>query len=615
MNHDNELYDFSDTVVEDSRGKPGLSKRRFWFLYLMLIVFLSLLMARGWQLQVIQGGQFRNKAENNRVARIPLKAPRAIIYDSNNKQLVENIASTDLILDPIILPRKEDEAPLIDGLVQHTELSHDEVREAIEKVRKTKRALVLINALPHDDVVRIESELEHLPGVRLSSSSVRNYFYPYELAHVLGYTGSTTAKDLEQDPDLLPTDTIGITGIEKQYNKELRGEHGASYIEVNAKQQPQKDVRTDSPVSGADLFLTIDAGLQDFIFDVLAEQVTKNETGSALAGVVVAIDPRSGAVRALVNYPSYDPNVFSQPGKRDETKVFLREKLQPLFNRAVNGTYAPGSTIKPLIAAAALEEGVITEHTQFLSSGSIDIGEWHFPDWKAGGHGMTDVKKALAESVNTFFYLASGGDTERRGLGVKRIGEYLEKFMWGQATGIDLPIEAEGLIPSEKWKKKVKGERWYIGDTYHLGIGQGDVLVTPMQVAVATAALANGGTVFEPYIVRNAQKEGKVTYSHKSIERALGVSKRNVQIVREGMRQAVLGGSAQRLNSLPVALAGKTGTAQIGGTEDTHAWFTSFGPYENPSLVLTILVERGGAGDKVAVPIAQEIWSWWDEHN
>jgi penicillin-binding protein 2 len=614
MSYEKRLGDFSDTVVEDSRGQPGPTKRRFWILQLMLIVFLFLLTVRGWQLQVVQGGQFRNKAENNRVAKIPLAASRAIIFDANNKQLVENIASTDLVLDPVILPKKEDEAPLIDGLINYTSLSHDDIRLAIEQVRETKQAVVLLRALPHDDVVRIESELEQLPGVRLVSSSVRNYYYPYALAHALGYTGATTREDLEQDSELLLSDTIGIIGLEKQYNKQLQGEHGASYIEVNAKQQPQKDVRTDPPVPGADLFLTIDVDLQDFIFNVLAEQITESEEGTSLAGVVVAIDPRSGAVRALVNYPSYDPNVFSQPGKRADTKIFLREELQPLFNRAISGTYAPGSTIKPLLAAAALEENIITEHTQFSSTGGINIGEWYFPDWKSGGHGLTDVRKALAESVNTFFYIVSGGNDERRGLGVKRINEYLDGFSWGQPTGIDLPMEANGLLPSPEWKEKVKEERWYVGDTYHLGIGQGDVLVTPTQVAVATAALANGGTVFEPYIVRNGQREGRVTYSHESTGDSVDIKGRHIKTVREGMRQAVLSGSARRLSNLPVAIAGKTGTAQVGGTDDTHAWFTSFGPYENPSLVLTVLVERGGAGDKVAIPIAEEIWSWWDEN-
>ena len=614
MKHSNRLSSFPDTVVEDSRGQPNPAKRRFWILYLMLAVFLGLLTVRGWQLQVMQGGQFREKAENNRVAKIPLLASRAIIYDSNNKQLVENIASTDLVLDPVILPEKEDEASLVDGLIRHTDLSYDDVRQAIEQARRTEQIIVLKVALPHDDVVRIESDLEQLPGVRLVSSSVRNYYYPHALAHVLGYTGSTTKEDLAQNSELLPIDTMGKTGVEKQYNEQLRGEHGVSYVEVDAKQQPQKDVGTDPPVAGADLFLTIDADLQDFIFNVLAEQITKSEVDDSLAGVVVAIDPRSGAVRALVNYPSYDPNVFSQPAKRADAKNFLREEMQPLFNRAISGAYAPGSTIKPLLAAAALEEGIITENTQYLSTGGIDIGEWHFPDWKAGGHGLTDVKKALAESVNTFFYLISGGDAEHRGLGVKKINEYLAGFSWGQPTGIDLPMEAEGLLPSAQWKKKTKGERWYVGDTYHLGIGQGDILVTPLQVAVATAALANGGDVFEPYVVRNGQKEGVVTYSHELTKRSAGINKGHVQTVREGMRQAVLSGSAQRLSNLPVAIAGKTGTAQIGGTENTHAWFTSFGPYENPSLVLTVLIERGGAGDKVAVPIAQEIWSWWDEH-
>ena len=336
--------------------------------------------------------------------------------------------------------------------------------------------------------------------------------------------------------------------------------------------------------------------------------MAENET----IGSIIALDPRSGAIRALVNYPAYDPNAFSQPGKFSESTVFFGDERQPLFNRAISGSYAPGSTIKPLIAAAGLQEGVITRNTSFLSTGGINIGIWSFPDWKSGGHGQTNVTKAIAESVNTFFYLLAGGDENIKGLGVEKITEYLSAFSWGKTTGIDLPNEAEGFLPSAEWKKEVKDERWYIGDTYHLGIGQGDVLVTPLQVAVGTAAIANGTTVYQPFIVADKVAQNSSRTEHKT---KIPINKSHIQTVQEGMRQAVLEGSARRLSSLPLAVAGKTGTAQFaGGIENTHAWFTSFAPYDTPELTVTVLLEKGGKGDEHAVPIAQEIWQWWHEH-
>jgi penicillin-binding protein 2 len=249
-----------------------------------------------------------------------------------------------------------------------------------------------------------------------------------------------------------------------------------------------------------------------------------------------------------------------------------------------------------------------------LSTGGIRIGEWFFPDWKAGGHGVTDVGKALAESVNTFFYILVGGYEQTRGLGVDKAGEYLRAFSWGSPTNIDVPGEAPGLVPGPDWKEETLRQPWYIGDTYHLAIGQGDVLVTPLQVAVATAAIANDGRVIEPYLVERERNPSGEEATHTTVERKLSIAREHLATVRAGMRQGVTEGSGRRLSTLPIAVAGKTGTAQIGGTEDTHAWYTSFGPYENPELVVTVLLERGGEGDDAAVPVAQKIWQWWADN-
>jgi penicillin-binding protein 2 len=287
--------------------------------------------------------------------------------------------------------------------------------------------------------------------------------------------------------------------------------------------------------------------------------------------------------------------------------------MEPLFNRVAGGSYPPGSTIKPLLAAAGLAEGIISPETSWLSTGGIRVGQWFFPDWKAGGHGATDVKKALAESVNTFFYRLVGGDEGQSGLGPETAGEYLRAFSWGEITGIDLPGEVVGLVPTPAWKEETKHERWYVGDTYHLAIGQGDVLASPLQIAVATAAIANGGNVPTPFLVERQRTFAGNDVSHSPQLRSMPVAEQHLQTVREGMRQAVTAGSARRLLSLPISVAGKTGTSQFGGGDETHAWFTSFGPYEKPDLVVTVLLERAGGGEEAAVPIAEQIWRWWAE--
>jgi penicillin-binding protein 2 len=429
---------------------------------------------------------------------------------------------------------------------------------------------------------------------------------------VIGYTSPVDEEELGKKTDLLLTDYTGKTGIERQYDDILRGSHGVKYVEVDAKQRPQKTVGEKDPIDGQDLKLTIDSDLQEFVFSVLAERAAKNSEGKVAAAAIV-MEVESGEVLALVNYPSFDANSFSQPSRKGETADFLKDDITPLFNRAVSGTYAPGSTIKPFLAAAALQEGIINSRTKIISTGGIQSGSWFFPDWKAGGHGETDVYKAIAESVNTFFYVVMGGDDESRGLGVEKAKKYLAEFSWGGRTGVDLPAEAKGLLPDPKWKREVKHEQWYIGDTYHFGIGQGDVLVTPLQVSAATAGIANRGVINRPFMLKSVTKEGREQDKGTDKTRVT-INKSHMATVKEAMRKTVTDGSAVRLSTLPWALAGKTGTAQASGGDDTHAWFTSFGPYEEPRLVVTVMLERGGEGDKDAVPVAEEIWGWLIEN-
>lgn len=594
---------FGESFIESTQPKLAKTTPRSWLPLVLLVGVGVVIVSRSFWLQVVEGASFRERAEHNRVFQVVTEAPRGIIYDRNGTPLVSNISATDLIFDPKELPSREEEFSLIDNLLELLpELSPEEVRSGLEKSRTSGQPVIIARSLEHDTVLRLEEQQDRIHGTQLISSLVRNYTPSHAAAHIIGYTGLVSSEEIEQDPKLTLTDKVGKQGIEKVYDNALRGSSGIRYQEVNASGQLQEQLGGSEPTTGQDVQLTIDIELQEFIYGLFSERAQKIEEDKDASGAVIVLDPRSGAILAAVSFPSFDPNTFSQPSRQKEVSQYFSDSSRPLFNRVLDGTFASGSTIKPFLAAAALEENIIEPNTSIFSSGGITIGQWSFPDWKAGGHGPTDVKKAIAESVNTFFYEITGGYESQPGLGVDTATSYLHDFGWGEPTGIDLSSEATGFLPSQEWKERIKGEPWYIGDTYHLGIGQGDVLVTPIQLAMATGGLADGRYLRTPYLVDGEHKRTP-----------LPVSLQNVEVVREGMRQTVTDGSARSLSNIPIPIAGKTGTAQIGGTEKTHAWFTSFAPYDAPEIVLTVLLEKGGEGDKDAVPFAREIWQWLEE--
>ena len=327
----------------------------------------------------------------------------------------------------------------------------------------------------------------------------------------------------------------------------------------------------------------------------------------------IVMNPQNGEILSMISLPAYDNNVFARGISQKEYSALISQSDNPLFNRSVSGEYPSGSTIKPVISVAALQEGIITEHTSFLSVGGLRIGKWFFPDWLAGGHGKTNVRKAIAQSVNTFFYYIGGGYENFRGLGVDKIVKYGHLFGLGTQLGVDLAGEASGFLPTREWKEEYKNEPWYIGDTYHLAIGQGDLLVTPLQVAVFTSVFANSGKLYRLHFIKEILTGDDETIRILENEpiRKDFIDSYNIYVVRQGMRQTVTLGSARSMQTVPVEVAGKTGTAQWSTKHENHAWFTGFAPYDNPELVITVLVEEGGEGSSVAVPIAKEFLEWY----
>lgn len=607
----NEIDDAVLTMTEKDAAKVEWPLNRKWLkvFFGLAVLVLAVLCSRVFFLNVIKGSYYQDLAKRNSVRSIVIPAPRGGISDRFGKVLVSNTPSVDLIAIPADFPQEDStrqaEMTSLQNMFQLTSADHDQM---LSKLSGNSLSPVLIKEqLTQEEVLIFSSKSREFPGISLLKSATRNYTDSLIFSHIIGYEGKIRKEELEQHPDYLLTDSIGKQGIEKTYEQYLRGEHGAHQVEVDSVGKVQKELGTIDPVVGSDVILNIDADLQKKIFDVLQSQL---ETSGLTKGAVVALDPRNGAVLALVSYPSFDNNLFANGIASDQYQALLNDPANPLFNRAVSGEYPPGSTIKPILAAAALNEGVIDEHTQIESRGGISVGNFFFGDWKA--HGFTDVKQAIAVSSDVFFYSVGGGYGAIRGLGMDLMKKYENLFGLGEKTGIDTTGEANGFIPDPAWKKDKIGERWYIGDDYHASIGQGFVLATPLQMINAIAAIANGGTLYVPHIVSQIKgADGKVTTVAPHIIRDHIVSADILRTVREGMRQTVTNGTAQSLKDMPVTVAGKTGTAEFGNNQKTQGWFEAFAPYDNPELAIIVLTEGQEEHGYNAVPITKEILQWY----
>ena len=602
-------------------GKSIVNRRLWWF---MAIVFFSLIIifSKSFYAQILKGNYFYSLAENNRLRIRPIAAERGIIFDRFGKQLVQNVPNFSLSIVPQDLPLdKTKRQEILVRLASITGLTEDYIQNLLLKYKNySYESLVLKDNLDYDTSLKIYVESAQMPGVLIEGGNKRNYVTSNQsaaasstisLSHVLGYLGKLNDKELEENHSkgYQISDNIGKTGVEKIYETELRGTYGRKKIEVNAAGQEQDVVAEEPPTPGKNLRLTIDLEAQNKL-----EQLIKNfvSTHGEHRVSAIALDPNNGEVLALVNWPSFNNNLFASGINQTDYDKYINNPNKPLFNRAIAGNIPSGSIVKPVIAAAALEEKIVDINTTVLSTGELRVGKWIFKDWKAGGHGITNVTKALAWSINTFFYYVGGGYGNFVGLGIDKMLMYMHKFNLAAKTGIDLPGESSGFLPSKEWKLQTKGEPWYVGDTYNLSIGQGDLLVTPLQASVWTAAFANGGTIVRPHVgmeffTKNTEPE-KLSFPPTSSH---VVSDKTINIVRQGMRECVTSGSCGLLRTLPFTSAGKTGTAQWNSTKPEHAWFTAFAPYENPKIVITVLIEEGGQGSTVSMPIARDFLSWW----
>jgi penicillin-binding protein 2 len=605
--------------ISEKKFEVPLSRKiiqRFYFAFLFLIL---IFLAQTFYFQIIKSKDLSLLAEGNKTRIFLIRPERGVIYDNKERQLVFNQPSFDLVCDKRDFPWSEGEKlRILEELSQIIKKDVEELRKQIEESDLVE-VLVLEN-LDQETLILLETnplfsgKKEH-PVCRVEMNTVRNYVSGDSFAHLLGYVGKINQEEIKSSIDYSISDYIGKIGLEKSYEKPLRGTPGKREIERDALGQIKSEKLISEPESGKSLVLWLDSDLQEKIEKELSFRL-KN-TG-AKAGVGVALNPKTGGVLSLVSLPSFDNNLFSQGQNPEALKNLLIDEKEPLFNRVISGEYPTGSTIKPLIASAALQEKVISPEKKIYGKGFIEVPHEYNPeiiytflDWKA--HDWTDLRKAIAVSCNVYFYTVGGGYQDQKGLGPDRIKKYLELFGWGKITGIDLPEEKSGLIPDPSWKKETIGEGWYIGNTYHLSIGQGYLRIAPLQVATAFAAIANGGKLFQPQVVQKIVNSEKNTIEEIEpiIIRGNFIDAENLQIVREGMREAVAYGSSVILNDLPVKAAAKTGTAETGREGYYHNWVTVFAPYEDPQIVLTIMIENVREGMAVALPVAKAVLEWY----
>lgn len=630
LNYDQSSVDprFHHDNLEGER--VPLDRRWLLFPVLAVIVIYILQLTR---LQILNFHEYLALAEGNRLRVQHIFAPRGLIVDRYGENLVQNLPSFELVATPLDLPK--DEAKLEETVARLSSLFELEKSEVLETLNSANPnafyPVSLRMNLPREKAVIFTTQAEFFPGFSIQNSPVRNYLDALVFSHILGYTGKLSPEEYERlSPNgYLYSDIIGKEGLEVRYESYLRGKLGERLVEVDAQGNVRRAFQEKPPETGHTLSLNLDAGLQKVLYESLERQLKRHRATKAAA---VAIEPSTGGVLAAVSMPGYDNNWFSSGITQEQYETLLSDPDKPLFNRAISGTYPPGSTVKPVFAAGALTEGVITSATKVFDSGRLVVPNQFNPSlsqvfrgWNPSGLGNMDVYSAIAQSSDIFFYTLGGGQAglEFTGMGPERLAKYLNEFYFGTTLGIDLPGERPGLVPTPAWKAERFADseidaHWYLGDTYNMSIGQGFNLATPLQLAVYTAAIANGGKIYQPRLVKSVSDEdGQVIEEFQPrLLTEVSVAPESLKVVREGMRRAVTQGTARSLSALPIAVAGKTGTSQFdsGNLKDTHAWFISFAPFEEPKLAIAVLVEAGGEGSGAAAPVAEDAYRWYAEY-
>ncbi len=630
------------------RGAPGTSRNRphgnLAALKLAVILLFSILVLRLGYMQIVNGDAYALRSRENHIIATNILPPRGLILDRNGAPLVNNVGIYTATIVPELLPDGEDDRYAIyQRLEQLLGVPALEIRQRVVDAEDARRAhleLAIKKYLTKPQALQLEEASTDMPGVSLTITPGREYIAGTAFSHILGFIGAQTP---EERPELKKqgyaiNEPVGKDGIEAWYEDELRGQIGLSATERDAQGHVIQALKTKEPVAGNSLTLAIDAGLQEFVAQLLEDSLESAGTTATTAAAVV-MSAKTGAIYSIVTLPVYDNNIFGRPDARgQEYQALLDDPRKPFLNRTLTAE-APGSTFKLVTASAGLQNGnITTASNRTVTSTILEIkGEngviYPLTDWRA--HGYVDFYKAIAWSSNHFFFQASCGIAQEgiRGMGKNPeesaavLAHYARGFGFGQATGIDLYGEGDGRVPTPDWKRRLfagpqfnENDRdWFLADTCFMGIGQGDVTATPIQVARMTAAVANGGKLLTPRLVKDVvSPDGKTVETLKPEWKQVPVDATNLAAVRQGMLLSVNEGAGQRAYVAGLGIAGKTGTAEFGpvladGKQAQHAWFTGFAPYDDPEVVVTVYFDLGVGGDKAA-PVAARIFEYFSEN-
>jgi len=607
------FIDDIEEITEHDEEAVNMLKRRAMIAVGLVLLFLLIIISRFWYLQINLGEHYRTLAENNRVRIRSVPPPRGHIFDKHGREIVTNRPSFNVSLI------REDSYDIQDLLKRLSVVLDEDIEELWERIRKgagTPRHLpiTLKEDVDWETLAYLENNKYKFSGIRIGVQPVRIYHYGDLGANIIGYTGSISPKELEADKEGIYEggDLIGKRGLERIREGDLRGEKGSSSTEVNARGFEQQQLKHEDPLPGRDIKLTIDVDLQQAAEQYLAI--------SDKAGAVVAMEVDTGRVLAAVSSPTIHLEDFIGGISRKNWNALLENSRHPLLNKAVQGVYPPGSTYKIVTALAGLSEGVITENTTFYCPGHYYFGRRLYRCWKHSGHGTVDIRRAITESCDVFFYQVG------QRLGVDRLAAYAKRLGLGARSGIELEHEKGGIVPTKDWKRKRFKEKWHEGETLSVAIGQGFNNMTPLQICLMTAAIANGGKIYLPQIVEMVKTtDGEVieTLTPKLLSELSSREKSYLHIVKDGLFGVVQGkrGTARNVRIEGLTVAGKTGTAQVvrlaqykGLKEQDipykyrdHAWFTCYAPADDPKIAVTVLVEHGLHGGSGAGPIARVV--------
>jgi len=603
-----DTYSNSDIAYAKPRGseyekvmKDETPPDKYKWCKWVLIVTMIVLSIRLWHLQIMQGNEMRRQSEMNRIRIKKVLAPRGIIFDRMGRVLADTRPSFNLYITPEDI---KDFNETVDGLANLMGIDREDVIDRLKAASGFPPSfpVKIKDDISMDELAKAEVNRVYLPGVSIQIEPKRNYPYGKMMAHMLGYVSEINIEELKQKDykTYSPGDYIGKYGLERMYESNLRGIDGEKRVEVDAMGREVRTLDMKDSIPGNNMYLNINLDVQ-----IVVEKALEGKRGGC-----IALEPKTGAVVALTSRPAFDPNKFSSGISKEDWKAIITDKAHPLQNRVTQGRYPPGSTFKILTALKALEDGLINNNTGFTCRGGFPFGNRVFKCWKKGGHGTVSIHRGIVESCDVFFYNVG------LKLGVDRIHSFGTAVGLGKPSGIDLPGETHGLLPSSEWKKKTYGVPWYEGETVSVAIGQGAVWLTPIQLVQLSSFVANEGITFKPQIVNKiVGSDGKALKTFEPVVAAdIKMKKEVFKIVKEGMQGVVNepSGTAYGSRIQNVHMSGKTGTAQSSGSDKVknlgdHAWFIAFAPSEDPAIAITVLIEYGGHGSSAAAPVAKAI--------